>query len=399
LAATLWFIPKYHAAAVPVAFLATVFIVEVVGSLRQRMVQVAHDWRRYRVLVGAGSLLALGVGLMVGLAGGGIWALVVQPPLFGVPAAVDLFVIKKWRPDWSWSWVRYRETAIFGANRIGAGALYNGRLVIEQGRIAGVFDLTTLGMFTRSLGLATLVSGRVGAVAVEALYPVLTRAEARSAHFQRMADLVLRGVCWLTIAAGVYLAINADDIVALLYGSRWRPVASLLPTSVAVVATGGISSAVSSLLLANNNVRESLLLSFLASGTAIALALVLVPFGTTIYLGALASQGVLMVVLSLSFLLLSRGATIWGVAAALGPAAITAFLSVSSVVLLRSIGAGGNGLLLRLLVSGLVLGVSHLIVMRGFFSRLLGELLDVAPFGSILARSLVLRSAAVSIAL
>src|SRR5262249_35730147 len=145
-----------------------------------------------------------------------------------------------WRPDWSWSWARYKETLQFGVNRMASGCLLNGRQVLEQGALAGTYDFSTLGVFTRSLGLSSLVTGRIGTIIVESLYPVITRAERRSDQFQRAAGLVLNGVAWVTIPAGTFLAITASDMVLLLYGPRWADVILLLPIAAAYRTLTGI---------------------------------------------------------------------------------------------------------------------------------------------------------------
>src|SRR6266446_1812953 len=123
LAWLLSFTSRYSGVALPLAALSLLFIVDIPGKLRHQMVQVAHDWRRFRILLISGSLLGAGAGVLIAMLGGGVWALVVQPILFGLPASLDLVLFSKWRPDWSWSWLRYRETARFAAARIGAGAL------------------------------------------------------------------------------------------------------------------------------------------------------------------------------------------------------------------------------------------------------------------------------------
>ena len=54
-------------------------------------VQVEHDWMRFRALIMTGTLLAYYRRRSSALVGGGVWALVIQPLLFGFPATVDLF--------------------------------------------------------------------------------------------------------------------------------------------------------------------------------------------------------------------------------------------------------------------------------------------------------------------
>lgn len=241
---------QYREAALPLAGLAPVLLIEIAAGLRYKMLEVHHSWRRFRGLTLMGAALGSIVGVGIALAGGGKWALISMVLLNVVPAAIDLFWGARWRPDWTWSWQRYRGTARFGTNRIGAAAVQRGRFTVENAMLSGTYDFAALGIFTRSVGLATLLVGRLGAVALGSLYPVITRAEPGSPRFRRYAGLVIRAVSWGTLGAGTFLALSAEGIVLLIYGDKWLGVVPLLPLAAVGVGLLGISGAVGMLLLA-----------------------------------------------------------------------------------------------------------------------------------------------------
>src|SRR5262249_4257650 len=220
---------QYAGAAVPLAALSFALLIDVPANLRHTMVQAAHDWPRFHALTLAGTVLGAIAALALAAMGGDIWALIASVLLFGTPAALDLFFLTKWRPAWSWSWPRYRDTARFGVTRMGSAALVAGRQMTEQATLAGMYEFASLGIFGRSVGLATMTVGRIGVVAVSSLYPVITRAEPGSDQLQRIAGLVFRGLTWTTIPAAAFLALFSSDMVSLLYGPRWTGVAALLP--------------------------------------------------------------------------------------------------------------------------------------------------------------------------
>ncbi|MDP2829676.1 MAG: oligosaccharide flippase family protein [Sulfuricellaceae bacterium] len=377
----LYFSERYHGAAWPLAGLATVLLVDTAGALRIRMLETQHNWKRLRTLLTIGTSLGLVSGLIVALLGGGVWALVIQVPLFGLPAAIDLLWLGRWRPDGSWSWVRYRETAQFGANRMGAAAVTRGRQTFEQTVLAGVYDFAVLGVFTRTVGLATLIAGRIGSVAMMSLYPVVTRAEQRSPQFQRMARLVLQGVCWTTIPAAVLLALCAEDIVALLYGPKWLAVIPLLPLAVAGVALAGIASTLSSLLLAGNEIKTSLQIDLVSACIAVVLALWLVPVGIEVYLAALAGHGLFVVLLTLAALVAKSGIALAAIRPAFLPAVVAGAGAVLAVEGLRLINAGGSVLVLRLATEVFAFALVYIAIMRIGFSGAMRKLLEVVPGG------------------
>ena len=72
LAWALSFSSHYAPAALPLAVLSTAFIVEIPATLRLRMLQVAHNWRRYRLLAFYGTFLSCLTSIAIALLGGGV---------------------------------------------------------------------------------------------------------------------------------------------------------------------------------------------------------------------------------------------------------------------------------------------------------------------------------------
>ncbi len=382
------FTERYNSVSWPLAALSLVFIVEVPATLRHRMLESGHDWVRFRLLLIIGTLLGLAAGLVVALLGGGVWALVVQPPLFGLPAAVDLLVVQRFRPDWSWSWRRYRETVWFGLDRLGSGLVGRGRVLGENLLLSGLYDLAVLGVFTRANGLAILLAGRIGSLTTMSLHPVVTRAERRSPRFQRLAGLVLCGVAWSTLPAILFLGLAAQDTVELLYGARWNDVVSLLPLAAAATGFAGITATLSSLMVANEDSRTALILDLIAGSTGIAMALVLIPVDIHIYLAGMSIHALLMVSATTLLLLKRKAITGAGIAAAFVPPIVAGLMGVVVVMAVRDLIGVSEYLLGRLAGDALAFAVTYLVTLRLAFTRPLAKLLEVVPGGRSLLRLL-----------
>lgn len=383
---------RFHDVALPLAALSVVFLIEIPGTLRHRMLEAHHDWKRFRLLLTIGTFLGLGLGLLVALLGGGVWALIVQPPMFSLPAAIDLLLIQRFRPDWTWHWARWRDTLSFGLDRTGSGLIGRGRILIEQMLVSGLYDLATLGIFSRANGLAMLIAGRIGSLAMMSLYPVVTRADSGSARFQRLADLVLRGVVWITLPISIFLGIVAHDTVALLYGPQWGAVTLLLPLAAFAVGLGGIITALSSLLVANNNSRYALSLDVIAAISGIAVAVILIPFGVRTYLAGLCVHATVVAMVAVVLLVRRGGASRAGVASAFVPAAVSATMGALGIVIGRAVSGGSDWFVVRLLSDGMLFGTVSLLVLRFAFSQPLAELIDVAPGGAWMRQRLKLAS-------
>lgn len=382
----------YRDAAWPLAALSLVLLVEIPSTMNSRRLETRHQWKRFRTLVVVGTLLGSAVGVIVALAGGGVWALVVQVPLFSLPAAIDLLFVQRWRPDWSWNFVQYLDIAKFGFNRMGALTVARGRVTLEQSLLVSTYDMSSLGFFNRAIGLATLFAGRIGAVSMMALYPVVTRAEQGSARFIRIAGLALRGVVWVTTPAALILALCAEEAVSIVYGSTWQPVVSFLPLAVAGIALAGIASTTSSLLLANNEIRWCLAIDLLSAVIVVVFAFWLIPYGIEIYLAALAIHGLFILLISLSIALKTRTLNIISVYRAFMPACISGAGAVFFVVLLREIEVGWqHNDVFRFATEFLVFFLAYCGCLRLVFSSTLSELLSVVPGGRYLTPMLLLQ--------
>jgi O-antigen/teichoic acid export membrane protein len=392
LAFGLTFTATYRDAALPLAALGIVLLLEIPATLRARMLEANHDWKRFRVQLIIGTLLGMAVGLAVALLGGGVWALILQPPVLGLPAAFDLLVLQRFRPDWTWSWARYHATVRFALDRIGSGLFGRARALSENILVSDIYDVATLGIFTRANGLALLLAGRIGATTVMALHPVLTRAERASERFQRLASLVLRGVFWTTMPAVAFLALTANDTVLLLYGTKWESVVPLLPYAAMATGMVGAWNTLSGLLLANDDSRATLSIDAVAGVTTIGLVFLLVPYGPKAYLAGLALNALAFASITIAVLLQRGAVSAKGVTMAIVPAAVASLAGAAVALALRASPREDVAILFRLMLDGVFLATTYVLTLRIVFSTQLTELLEVVPGGPLLARALMLPS-------
>jgi O-antigen/teichoic acid export membrane protein len=347
------------------------------AHVRNTYLHAHHDWARYRLLSLAGTCLGLGVGIALGFAGYGVIALAVQPAFYVLPSAIDQ-VLFGFKPDWRFDRAYYRDVIGFGVNRFAAGAVFAARGFAEQSSIATHFSLAGNGVYGRSVGLSNLLAGRIGAIALAALYPILTRAETGSAQFRRNSARVLQGVAWIAIPAATFIAIEARAIVALLYGEAWMEVARLLPAAAAVAAIGALQLSVSRLLLANESRRASLAIDGCSGLVSIGLAIWLLPNGLNGYLWALASVGAGAFACGALLLVRARALDLSGIAVALAPALIAAGLAA---LLLRMVAPHVAPLWLPLgvVAAAACFALVHIAVLLVGFTRPTSELLTIVP--------------------
>jgi O-antigen/teichoic acid export membrane protein len=392
LAFGLSFSQKFHEAALPLAALTLVFLIEIPGALRHRMLEAHHDWKRFRLLVIAGTFLGLCSGLLVAILGGGIWALIVQVPMLGLPAAIDLLFVQRFRPDWTWSWARWRDTFRFGAFRAASSSTTLVRNLAVNSLMVAAFDLATLGVFSRAIGLATIAAGRIGLIASSTLYPVITRAEPGSARSRRIAATFLRGVWWSTIGLATLLAITSHDVVDLIYGARWSSVAPLLPLAVVSVAATGLLAATMSLMMASNHLQVCLTFETAVNLLSFVIALLLVRYGAGRYLQGLVLLNIVAIVTAQLLLVSYRAADAPDILLAIVPGLVASFAGIIAVEVTRSRFGISSISMFRLAIDGAIFVAVFSLALRLLFGRQLDELLSFMPAGGRLRRIFFLQS-------
>lgn len=369
----------YAGAALPLAVLAVVLLIEIPSNIRQTMMQVEHDWARLQGLMLAGAIIGNGAGVLIALTGGGFWALLASALLFGVPAAFDLFFLLKWRPNWSWNWAGYKETLQFGLTRMGSAGLLSGRQTVEQATLTSSYDFGVLGVFTRGIGLANLAAGRIGSVFLASLYPVLTRAEPESHRSSRIGGLVLCLVAWISVPSAAFLALEAKQAVLLLYGPRWTGVTELLPLAAAQLTLGGLIATAYGLLLANNRTRTCLIIDMLAAVLGVLLAIVVIPIGPRLYLASLGIQNAFVLTIVVIMLVSTRGITLKDVFLTVAPPCSAAAVGIGGVLGVRTVLGNPKILVLHLAFEGILFALLYAAIIRICWPERLREILSPFP--------------------
>ncbi len=374
---------QYARVAYPLVGMGFVLLVEILATLRYRMLESRHEWKQFRLLTIYGALLGSVGGILVAIAGGGYWALVVQVPLFMLPAAVDLLHKGKWRARWHFSWATYRAAFHFGSQRMGSSLATRGRQTVEQSVLAATYAYTDLGVFTRTIGLGTLLIGRIGGIFAQMLYPVITRVEPSSQRFREIARKVFGTVLLVTVPMACFLAWEAEAVVDLLYGDQWHAVAGLLPLGVASVAVSGLSGVVNSLLLANEQVRYCFLLDLASAVSGVVLVFWLLPLGVELYLFGLVIHGLVFLGATLVLLARTKGITI-GAVFPLGLKVTGGGLV--AIGLIAWLPSTGLFEVVDLLGRLLVFVMGTFVVFRLLVPEMMREMLLVLPGGEVLAK-------------
>lgn len=372
--------------------LSLTFLMSVPVDMRVKMLERDHNWSRLRSLQMAGIVISIAAGIGMALYGAGVYALIVPGLLASSVFLFDLFLFSGWRPHWQWNYANYRDALHFGFNRAGSNALNGGRALLQNMLITQHFQFSALGQFGRAEGLANMFCGRIAQEVSNALYPVITRAEAYSERFQRISGLVLQSVAWVVIPIAAFFSLEAENIVKLLFGDKWLAVIPLLPLAMANGVTVSIGATAYRLLLANDQSRLCLRSDMLAFAMAATAMLVLIPQGLIPYLIGASVVGAAIASILIVLLIRTRGLQPEKLIAALAPPAIAAIAGGGLSWIMKTQLPDNLPPALQVLSAGFVFIATYALVLRVLFRAHLAEIMEYLPGGRRIGKLLCLQS-------
>ncbi len=312
--------PAYAPVAPLLHVMSITFLLEWPCEVRRKMFERQFNWRSLRLLHGVGLLMNGALAIVMALCGAGTYALLVPGLMVTLPFIYDLFVRRRWRPTWVWSWDAYKPAWKFGVARIGSGLTLSGRHLLESGVLSFVLGFAALGVLNRSMGLAQIFCYKIATQLVYAIYPILTRVDS-GVDSQRVGGLVLRVVAWTVLPTAVCLGVLARPVVEMVYGAKWRPVIPLLPWTLAWGAIAAVVYSSYMLLLSRHRQHQCLIADILILiGTALSLWWAL-PHGLVIYVASLVGIQAAIATLLIFWLGQCKAISLRGVAEALIPPA------------------------------------------------------------------------------
>lgn len=367
------------------AVMALVFPAEIIGTHYFTWLQAHHVWMRMRLLFLAGSLLGSLIAVICASVGLGVFALAVGNLCFILPLIADYAIRRPFPLSFNPRRLSlYEEGWKFGLNRVAAGGLQAGTNLAEQSIISGIFGFSALGIYTRSIGLAQITSGRIGPVVSQTLYPVITRAEASSDRYRRFAAILFQGVLWTSVPAAAFLGLEAERLVHFLYGEKWSDVVPLMGAAAALLALRGLHLTMNQIMLANFQQRECLRIDLVAAGSMLAIVLSTAFLGLQILLIALGIHAALVLCGTTYFAVRGGAIAITSVIRGVSSCVVAVAGASASVQFLPGIDLGGPVMSLTLSLTGhcLIFGAAYTLILRMVAFQEMAILVDALPLSA-----------------
>lgn len=391
LAGLAWLVPPYQPMAALLHLASIGLLIDCPNQIGLTSLRRALDYRSLRVVQAACTFLTMISSIALAFLGFGAFALIIgSNVLHGIPVAVHLFAVRKWRPPrtwWQWpDWYAYRAPLRFGAQMSGSALLTAGRAFLESLVLPGAIGYEAFGLLNRAQVLFATTVGRVNALVLDTVYPILPRSAGNPPLFARHAGLYVETMLLLSIPGAIFVGLEGPLLSRLLYGPKWIAADPLIWPGT-ILAWGVASTLIfTAVLQAQNRLRLAFTCSLVAACACLpAIVLVLLGQSTRSYawvlaIGQVAAAGVAA---SLANHFLREG---WWKRGFALPVLVAG--SAAAVVIISNPWTAPFSGLVKLLIHCVLFAGSALAILRGFFSGLLHQVLLPLPGHTFLIKCL-----------
>ncbi len=168
------------------------------------------------------------VGVGMAIAGCGVWSLVGQNLSRIFFNTVCLWVFRRWKPNFTFSWTSFKELFGFGWKIMVSGLLNSIWGQIYQIVIGKCYSTETLGHYTKAREYVDIVSRYMTGVVQQVSYPALSKIqddkERLKSGYRRVIKLTVLVIFMLVFG----MAACAKQFILVLIGEKWLPCVPLM---------------------------------------------------------------------------------------------------------------------------------------------------------------------------
>lgn len=211
----------------------------------------------------------------------GYYALALQM----VSASAFTMILAWYEVDWRPSLVRTlapaRKAINFGMGTTALGTVNHLTNITDNVLIGWYWGASDLAYYSRAFNLVQLPHGAFGYPLFTALLPALSRVQDRPAEWRALLQDSAGILAAVVSATGAIMFASSADVVRILYGPGWEPVAPLMVLLAAVLFSSALAQGSQLAYLSQGRVRRMLIWSVCGSGPVMLIAVaVSLQYGT-----------------------------------------------------------------------------------------------------------------------
>lgn len=167
------------------------------------------------------QLFSGAIGIVLAYKGWGVWALVFQQVSGGLLNAILLWFLAGWRPTIEFSKDSFRYLWGYGSNILGASLIQQIYDNLYPLLIGKFFSASSLGLYSRAHGFASLPSGNLSGVLSNVTFPILSKIVDDKERIVSTYRRMIKSTAFIVFPLMLGMAAVASPMVKMLLNEQW----------------------------------------------------------------------------------------------------------------------------------------------------------------------------------
>jgi PST family polysaccharide transporter len=197
------------------------FLIVPLATVPRALLERALDFRALALVEIAAVFVSGTVALVMALVGFGVWSLVAQTLVAAATNVVAVLFLSSWRPRRQLDKQAIRDLLKFSANLFGFNIMNYWARQVDDLLIGRVFGAASLGFYTRAYTIMLMPLREISGVFTRVMFPVMSTIQDDTPRIRSMYLQCLSMIALLTFPLMIWLAVDADAFIRVLFGEQW----------------------------------------------------------------------------------------------------------------------------------------------------------------------------------
>lgn len=204
-------------------------IIGALGMVQQTRLTKRIDFKTQTKITLVASAISGVVGIIMAVAGFGVWALVAQQLTSHTMRTVQLYIYNRWVPQLCFSKESFRELFGFGWKMMVSALMDAVWKELYQVVVGKFYNPATLGQYTRGRHYAQLFSSNLTTIVQRVTYPVLSNIQDDRERMVSAYRRIIRTSMFITAVALFFLGAVSETLIYCMIGPKWYEASTYLP--------------------------------------------------------------------------------------------------------------------------------------------------------------------------
>jgi PST family polysaccharide transporter len=245
----------------------------------QALLKRNRQFKRLATADVVGMATGFGVGTLMAKNGFGYWALVGATFGSAMASCTVTWMVCRWRPALPTKTAGIPSMMAFGGKLTGFQVLTYFTRNFDNLVIGRVLGSVALGIYSKAYALLALPINQINTPLSSVVIPALSRLQNRPDEYAKFYLRALRTLSFFTLPLVVFSSIFAHDVVLVLLGSKWLPVAVIFQLLGPAALVGAVNVAPGWLCISLDKSRQQLVYGLISAPVCVIAFLVGVRWG------------------------------------------------------------------------------------------------------------------------